>query len=33
VLEETEIRIGELKRDAYEFKRDVVAGKRFLIIL
>ena len=26
VLEETEIRIGELKRDAYEFKRDVVVG-------
>lgn len=26
VLEETEIRIGELKRDAYEFKRDVVIG-------
>jgi chromosome segregation ATPase len=26
VLEETEIRIGELKRDAYEFKREVVVG-------
>lgn len=26
VLEETEIRISELKRDAYEFKRDVVVG-------
>jgi hypothetical protein len=26
VLEETEIRIIELKRDAYEFKRDVVVG-------
>lgn len=26
VLEETEIRIGELKRDAYEFKRDVIVG-------
>lgn len=26
VLEETEIRINELKRDAYEFKRDVVVG-------
>eukprot|EP00605_Chrysophyceae_sp_TOSAG23-4_P001885 GSChrysophyteH1.ASY1.ANO1.2081.1 assembled CDS len=26
VLEETDIRIGELKRDAYEFKRDVVIG-------
>jgi hypothetical protein len=26
VLEETEIRAGELKRDAYEFKRDVVIG-------
>ena len=26
VLEETEIRIGELKRNAYEFKRDVVLG-------
>ena len=26
VLEETEIRISELKRDAYEFKRDVVIG-------
>lgn len=26
VLEETEIRITELKRDAYEFKRDVVVG-------
>lgn len=26
VLEETEIRIGESKRDAYEFKRDVVVG-------
>lgn len=26
VLEETEIRIGELKRNAYEFKRDVVVG-------
>jgi chromosome segregation ATPase len=26
VLEETEIRIGELRRDAYEFKRDVVVG-------
>jgi hypothetical protein len=26
VLEETEIRIGDLKRDAYEFKRDVVVG-------
>lgn len=26
VLEETEIRIGELKRDSYEFKRDVVVG-------
>ncbi len=26
VLEETEIRIGELKREAYEFKRDVVVG-------
>jgi chromosome segregation ATPase len=26
VLEETEIRIGELKRDAYEFKRDIVVG-------
>ncbi len=26
VLSETEIRIGELKRDAYEFKRDVVVG-------
>jgi regulator of replication initiation timing len=26
VLEETEIRIGESKRDAYEFKRDVVIG-------
>lgn len=26
VLEETEIRIGELKRDAYEFKRIVVIG-------
>jgi hypothetical protein len=26
VLEETEIRIVELKRDAYEFKRDVVVG-------
>jgi hypothetical protein len=26
VLEETEIRIGNLKRDAYEFKRDVVVG-------
>ena len=26
VLEETEIRIGELKRDAYEFKRDDVVG-------
>ncbi len=26
VLEETEIRMGELKRDAYEFKRDVVVG-------
>ena len=26
VLEETEIRIGELKRDAYEFKREVVIG-------
>lgn len=26
VLEETEVRIGELKRDAYEFKRDVVVG-------
>lgn len=26
VLEETEIRIGEMKRDAYEFKRDVVVG-------
>ena len=26
VLEETEIRIGETKRDAYEFKRDVVVG-------
>lgn len=26
VLEETEIRIGELKRDAYEFKRDVVVA-------
>lgn len=26
VLEETEIRIAELKRDAYEFKRDVVVG-------
>jgi len=26
VLEEIEIRIGELKRDAYEFKRDIVVG-------
>ena len=26
VLEETEIRISDLKRDAYEFKRDVVVG-------
>lgn len=26
VLEETDIRIGDLKRDAYEFKRDVVVG-------
>lgn len=26
ILEETEIRIGELKREAYEFKRDVVVG-------
>lgn len=26
VLEETEIRINELKRDAYEFKRDIVVG-------
>lgn len=26
VLEETEIRIGELKREAYEFKREVVVG-------
>jgi len=26
VLEETEIKIGEIKRDAYEFKRDVVVG-------
>ena len=26
ILEETDIRIGELKRDAYEFKRDVVVG-------
>ena len=26
LLEETEIKIGELKRDAYEFKRDVVIG-------
>lgn len=26
VLEETEIRIGDLKRDAYEFKRDVVVA-------
>ena len=26
VLEETDIRIGELKKDAYEFKRDIVVG-------
>lgn len=26
IVEETEIRIGELKREAYEFKRDVVVG-------
>lgn len=26
VLEETDIRISELKRDAYEFKRDIVVG-------
>lgn len=26
VLEETEIRINELKRDSYEFRRDVVVG-------
>ncbi len=26
VLEETDIRIGELKRDTYEFKRNVVVG-------
>ena len=26
VLEETETRIAELKKDAYEFKRDVVVG-------
>jgi chromosome segregation ATPase len=26
VLEETEVRIGEMKRDAFEFKRDVVVG-------
>lgn len=26
VLEETEVRISELKHDAYEFKRDVVVG-------
>mmetsp|Transcript_29267 Transcript_29267/g.50558 ORF Transcript_29267/g.50558 Transcript_29267/m.50558 type:complete len:253 (+) Transcript_29267:70-828(+) len=26
VLEETSIRISELKRDAYEFKRDIVVG-------
>ena len=26
VLEETDIRINELKRDAYEFKRDIVVG-------
>merc|ERR1719198_985033 len=25
-LEETDIRIGELKKDAYEFKRDIVVG-------
>ena len=26
VLEETDIRIAELKKDAYEFKRDIVVG-------
>jgi acyl dehydratase len=26
VLDETETRIAELKKDAYEFKRDVVVG-------
>lgn len=26
VLEETDLRIGELKKDAYEFKRDIVVG-------
>jgi chromosome segregation ATPase len=26
VLEETDMRIGELKKDAYEFKRDIVVG-------
>merc|ERR1712046_381149 len=27
VLEETDIRIAELKKDAYEFKRDIVVGE------
>jgi hypothetical protein len=26
VLEETDIRIAELKKEAYEFKRDIVVG-------
>jgi len=26
VLEETDVRIAELKKDAYEFKRDIVVG-------
>ena len=26
VLEETDLRIAELKKDAYEFKRDIVVG-------
>ena len=26
ILEETDVRIAELKKDAYEFKRDIVVG-------
>ena len=26
VLEETDVRIAELKKEAYEFKRDIVVG-------